>query len=179
MKKLASYRFLMFSKLTSGFTMVWPLTGLPRVLFLPMIRGTSVFKLPLIYGCESMSEVLTITSVIERNSLADVLFVFQNPSTGQVNIQGWSMLNGGRLTVKIFDARGKNSFTETLQVNGQFSESLDLGHLPKGLLYASTYPRKSLSFVALDPSINVKIFKRIPEKSRFGRFYAFLSLNLV
>jgi PKD repeat protein len=84
------------------------------------------------YGCESMSEVLTITTVEERNSLADVL-LFPNPSSGRVNIQGWSMENSGTLAVMLYDITGKISFSETLNVNGQFSEIFDLSHLPKGL----------------------------------------------
>lgn len=84
------------------------------------------------YGCQSMSGVITITSVEDINTLTDIA-LFPNPSTGIVNVKGWTITGGSSIILVLFDGTGRMVFDTSLPVNGQFSESIDLSHLPKGL----------------------------------------------
>jgi trimeric autotransporter adhesin len=84
------------------------------------------------YGCQSMSGVLTITSVEDVDTLSDI-GLFPNPSTGVVNVSGWTISGGSSIILVLFDGTGRMVYDTRLSVNGQFSESIDLSHLPKGL----------------------------------------------
>jgi hypothetical protein len=135
-----------------GYTYQWrrddaPILNATKIRYTATVAGNYKVVVRDSTGCSTLSNRVTVINSCalqsSKNSsiqsLSKDLFVYPNPSNGNITVTYYSN-SSGKILLKIFDAGGKLVFTSSeATTKGSFVKKLFLTDLKQGVYYLSIY----------------------------------------